>query len=92
MKNLLRMSLAMLACAAFSTTSFAGGPFGIIHVGKWQGAAYTSDKGAFSHCSADAKFDKALSSSLQKMPIIRGSSASPIPPGSFTIASQLRLF
>jgi hypothetical protein len=44
---------------AFATTSFAGGPFGIIHVGKWQGAAYTTDKGAFSHCLAAAKFPNA---------------------------------
>ncbi len=46
-----------VACIAFSATSFAGGPFGIIHVGKWQGAAYTTDKGAFSHCTAAATFD-----------------------------------
>ncbi|HTE76220.1 MAG TPA: S1C family serine protease [Xanthobacteraceae bacterium] len=35
---------------------FAGGPFGIIDVGRWQGAAYTNDKGAFSYCIAAAKF------------------------------------
>ena len=52
-----RVLLAVFGCAAFSATSFAGGPFGIIHVGKWQGAAYTTDKGAFSHCTAAAKFD-----------------------------------
>src|SRR5690242_17546677 len=52
--------LAAFACAASSTSSFAGGPFGVIHVGKWQGAAYTTDKGAFSHCTAAAKFDKGL--------------------------------
>ena len=49
--------LAAFAWVAFSATSFAGGPFGTIHVGKWQGAAYTTDKGAFSNCSAVAKFD-----------------------------------
>jgi hypothetical protein len=53
-----RVFLAASLCAAFSATSFAGGPFGIIRVGKWQGAAYTTDKGAFSHCTAAAKFDK----------------------------------
>jgi S1-C subfamily serine protease len=47
MRNLLRVSLAAFASIALSATSFAGGPFGIIHVGKWQGAAYTTDKGAF---------------------------------------------
>jgi S1-C subfamily serine protease len=48
--------LAAFACAVFSAPSLAGGPFGVIHVGKWQGAAYTSDKGAFSFCLATAKF------------------------------------
>ncbi len=55
-----RVVLMVLACVAFSTASFAGGPFGIIHVGKWQGAAYTTDKGAFSHCTAAAKFENGL--------------------------------
>jgi S1-C subfamily serine protease len=58
MRKVSRVFLAASLCAAFSATSFAGGPFGIIHVGKWQGAAYTTDKGAFSHCTAAAKFDK----------------------------------
>ena len=48
--------LAAFAYAASSAPSFAGGPFGVIHVGKWQGAAYTTDKGAFSFCLAAAKF------------------------------------
>ncbi len=48
--------LAAFAWITFSAASFAGGPFGIIHVGKWQGAAYTTDKGAFSFCVATAKF------------------------------------
>jgi S1-C subfamily serine protease len=60
MSTILRVLLAMLACVALNATSFAGGPFGVIHVGKWQGAAYTTDKGAFSHCTAAAKFDKGL--------------------------------
>jgi S1-C subfamily serine protease len=55
-----RVLLTVSACIALSTASFAGGPFGIIHVGKWQGAAYTTDKGAFAHCSAVAKFDNGL--------------------------------
>lgn len=49
--------LVALAWIAFSAPGFAGGPFGIIHVGKWEGAAYTTDKGAFSHCTAAATFD-----------------------------------
>jgi hypothetical protein len=56
MRIVSRVLLAALACAAFTATSFAGGPFGIIRVGKWQGAAYTTDKGAFSFCVATAKF------------------------------------
>ena len=60
MTNVLRVSVAALVCIALSATSFAGGPFGVIRVGKWQGAAYTTDKGAFSHCSAEARFDKGL--------------------------------
>jgi len=57
MTNVLRVSVGR---ACLSATSFAGGPFGVIRVGKWQGAAYTTDKGAFSHCSAEARFDKGL--------------------------------
>src|SRR5690242_14099717 len=57
MRIVSRLLLAALACVAFSATSFAGGPFGMIRVGKWQGAAYTTAKGAFSHCTAAAKFD-----------------------------------
>src|SRR6516165_8767229 len=57
MTNVLRVSVGR---ACLSATSFAGGPFGVIRVGKSQGAAYTTDKGAFSHCSAEARFDKGL--------------------------------
>ena len=57
---MLRVSVAALVCVAFSATSFAGGPFGIIRVGKWEGAACTTDKGAFSHCTAAAIFDNGL--------------------------------
>jgi S1-C subfamily serine protease len=32
--------------------SFAAGPFGTIHIGNWNGGAYTSDKdSSFSHCA-----------------------------------------
>jgi S1-C subfamily serine protease len=60
MTKVSRALAAGFACVAFSVKSFAGGPFGIIHVGKWQGAAYTTEKGAFSHCTAAAKFDSGL--------------------------------
>jgi S1-C subfamily serine protease len=56
MRIVSRLLLAALACTAFTATSFAGGPFGTIHVGRWDGAAYTTDKGAFSFCIAAAKF------------------------------------
>jgi S1-C subfamily serine protease len=36
-----------------SSSTFAEGPFGTIHVGNWHGGAYT-DNGAFSYCSASA--------------------------------------
>ncbi len=56
MMGMLRVLFAMLGCIVFSASSFAGGPFGIISVGRWQGAAYTNEKGVFSHCIASAKF------------------------------------
>jgi len=56
MTKTLRLLFATLGCAVFSAGSFAGGPFGIVDVGRWQGAAYTNDKGAFSYCIAAAKF------------------------------------
>jgi Trypsin-like peptidase domain len=52
---MLRVLLAIFGCVACSVTSFAGGPFGIIDVGRWQGAAYTNDKGPFSYCIAVSK-------------------------------------
>jgi hypothetical protein len=52
MMGMLRVLFAMLGCIVFSAGSFAGGPFGIISVGRWQGAAYTNEKGVFSHCIA----------------------------------------
>ena len=56
MIGMLRVLFAMVGCIVFSASSFAGGPFGIISVGRWQGAAYTNEKGVFSHCIASAKF------------------------------------
>jgi S1-C subfamily serine protease len=60
MIGMLRVLFAIFSCVACSVTTLAGGPFGIIRVGKWQGAAYTTDKGAFSRCTAAAKFDSGL--------------------------------
>jgi hypothetical protein len=58
MTNILRGLIAGLACVAFGVTAYAGGPFGIICVGAWQGAVYTNDKGAFSDCTTVGKLEK----------------------------------
>jgi S1-C subfamily serine protease len=55
MIGMLRMLLAIFGCVACSVTTLAGCPFGIIDVGRWQGAAYTNDKGTFSYCIAVSK-------------------------------------
>lgn len=45
--------IALLAGVLLSRDAFAAGPFGTIHVGNWQGGAWTNDTtGAFSHCGA----------------------------------------
>ena len=45
--------LASLYVAVLASPALAAGPFGSIHVGNWNGGAYTNDQtGAFSHCSA----------------------------------------
>jgi hypothetical protein len=47
--------IALLAGVLLSRDAFAAGPFGTIHVGYWQGGAYTDDTtGAFSYCGASA--------------------------------------
>jgi S1-C subfamily serine protease len=48
-----RISFVLLVAAALITSNaFAAGPFGSIHVGNWNGGAFTDDKtGAFSHCA-----------------------------------------
>src|SRR5262249_60869879 len=52
---------AVVACVLFSSPTFAAGPFGTIHVGNWQGGAYTNDTtGAFSHCAAGAGYQNGL--------------------------------
>ena len=45
--------LSGLYVAVLASPVLAAGPFGSIHVGNWNGGAYTNDQtGAFSHCSA----------------------------------------
>src|SRR5260221_8570595 len=45
--------VAAVAAALSAPAAGAAGPFGSIHVGNWNGGAYTDDNsGAFSHCAA----------------------------------------
>jgi S1-C subfamily serine protease len=42
---------------AITAVAGAAGPFGTIHVGNWQGGAFTDDNsGAFSHCAATTAY------------------------------------
>jgi hypothetical protein len=51
-----------IASTLLSSSVFAAGPFGTIHVGNWHGGAWTNDTtGAFSHCAAGADFANGLS-------------------------------
>lgn len=47
---------AFLVQIAITTIADAAGPYGNIHVGNWQGGAFTDDNGAFSHCAATASY------------------------------------
>jgi hypothetical protein len=51
-------AIAVLLCTIFaSSNAVARGPYGAIHVGNWQGGAYTNDQsGSFSHCAAGARY------------------------------------
>ncbi len=71
MTKTLRLLFATLGCVVFSAGSFAGGPFGIIDVGRWQGAAYTNDKAHFPIALPRLNFRTAVLS-FSRMPIIRG--------------------
>jgi S1-C subfamily serine protease len=58
---------AVVACVLFSSPTLAAGPFGTIHVGHWQGGAYTNDTtGAFSHCAAGANYVSGLYLSISQ--------------------------
>jgi len=49
--------LAFLVQIAITAVAGAAGPYGNIHVGNWQGGAFTDDStGAFSHCAATASY------------------------------------
>jgi hypothetical protein len=54
--------VSAIASTLLSSGAFAAGPFGAIHIGNWQGGAYTNDTtGAFSHCAAGGNFANGLS-------------------------------
>src|SRR5690348_12077384 len=55
----MRKALFLAFLVQIATTAIAGaaGPYGNIHVGNWQGGAFTDDStGAFSHCAATASY------------------------------------
>src|SRR5271165_6426479 len=54
--------VACLLQAAAVCVANAAGPFGTIHVGAWNGGAYTDDAtGAFSHCAAGSEYASGVS-------------------------------
>jgi S1-C subfamily serine protease len=54
--------VACLFQAAFVPIANAAGPFGTIHVGAWNGGAYTDNNtGAFSHCAAGSQYASGVS-------------------------------
>jgi S1-C subfamily serine protease len=54
--------VAAFAGALSASIAFAAGPFGSIHIGNWNGGAFTDDKtGAFSHCAAATTYASGIS-------------------------------
>ncbi len=54
--------VACFVQAAIVSVAHAAGPFGSIHVGAWNGGAYTDDAtGAFSHCAAGSEYTSGVS-------------------------------
>src|ERR1035438_296917 len=54
--------VACLFQTAVVSVASAAGPFGTIHVGAWNGGAYTDDNtGAFSHCAAGSEYASGVS-------------------------------
>jgi S1-C subfamily serine protease len=54
--------VACLFQAAVVSVANAAGPFGSIHVGAWNGGAYTDNNtGAFSHCAAGSEYASGVS-------------------------------
>jgi S1-C subfamily serine protease len=54
---MVRFVASLAAALVSASSSFAAGPFGSIHVGLWNGGAYTNDTtGGFSHCAASGGY------------------------------------
>src|ERR1700749_2170776 len=57
----LSVFLAVFVQLAITSIAHAKGPFGNIHVGNWQGGAFTDDNtGAFSHCAATTAYGNGI--------------------------------
>src|SRR5579864_8505840 len=49
--------VSALAGALWASAALAAGPYGSIHIGAWNGGAFTDDNtGAFSHCAAQSGY------------------------------------
>ena len=54
--------VACFVQAAIVSVAHAAGPFGTIHIGAWNGGAYTDDAtGNFSHCAAGSQYASGVS-------------------------------
>jgi hypothetical protein len=61
--------ISAIAGALLSSSTFAAGPFGTIHVGDWKGGAYTDDTtGAFSHCGAAGHYLNGFNLAISQHP------------------------
>jgi hypothetical protein len=61
MKITISAIVAILCIILAPSTSSARGPYGSIHLGNWEGGAYTDDRtGAFSHCAAGAGYQSGI--------------------------------
>ena len=64
---MLRLLAACVFNALIASTSFAGGPFGSIHVGEWRGGVYTNDAtGAFTFCAASTNYANGIALSVAR--------------------------
>jgi S1-C subfamily serine protease len=62
---LVKRAAVLLLCIVglpWMSAARAAGPFGTIHIGKWEGGAFTDDKtGTFSHCAASTGYGSGTS-------------------------------